>query len=99
MSGILEATPTKDKVERAIVVKYLFDAGDVAFSTHGLVWGEIQSQFTQFPHGKHDDIVDAVVQGLTWLNKLPDQRKVSNVNTNLARPQYGRPKYASNGYC
>lgn len=99
MSGILEATPTKDKVERAIVVKYLFDAGDVAFSTHGLVWGEIQSQFTQFPHGKHDDIVDAVVQGLTWLIKLPEQRKVSNVNTNLARPQYGRPKYAGNGYC
>lgn len=99
MSGILEATPTKDKVERAIVVKYLFDAGDVAFSTHGLVWGEIQSQFTQFPHGKHDDIVDAVVQGLTWLIKLPDQRKVSNVSTNLARPQYGRPKYAGNGYC
>ena len=99
MSGILEATPTKDKVERAIVVKYLFDAGDVSFSTHGLVWGEIQSQFTQFPHGKHDDIVDAVVQGLTWLIKLPEQRKVSNVNTNLARPQYGRPKYAGNGYC
>ena len=28
MSGILESTPTKDKVERAIVVKYMFDAGD-----------------------------------------------------------------------
>lgn len=99
MSGILEATPTKDKVERAIVVKYLFDAGDVSFSTHGLVWGEIQSQFTQFPHGKHDDIVDAVVQGLTWLTKLPDTRKLSNVPpVNLSRPQYGRPKYAGNGY-
>ena len=99
MSGILEASPTKDKVERAIVVKYLFDAGDVSFSTHGLVWGEIQSQFTQFPHGKHDDIVDAVVQGLTWLTKLPDNRKLSNVPpVNLNRPQYGRPKYAGNGY-
>ena len=99
MSGILEASPTKDKVERAIVVKYLFDAGDVSFSTHGLVWGEIQSQFTQFPHGKHDDIVDAVVQGLTWLTRLPDNRKLSNVPpVNLSRPQYGRPKYAGNGY-
>ena len=99
MSGILEASPTKDKVERAIVVKYLFDAGDVSFSTHGLVWGEIQSQFTQFPHGKHYDIVDAVVQGLTWLTSLPDTRKLSNVPpVNLSRPQYGRPKYAGNGY-
>ena len=100
MSGILEATPTKDKVERAIVVKYLFDAGDVTFSTHGLVWGEIQSQFTSFPHGKHDDIVDAVVQGLTWLSKLPDGTRNSKLNEKkLSRPIYGRPTYAGNGYC
>lgn len=100
MSGILEATPTKDKVERAIVVKYLFDAGDVTFSTHGLVWGEIQSQFTSFPHGKHDDIVDAVVQGLTWLSKLPDGIRNSKLNEKkLSRPIYGRPTYAGNGYC
>lgn len=100
-SGILEAIPTKDKVERAIVVKYLFDAGDVSFSTHGLVWGEIQSQFTQFPHGKHDDIVDAVVQGLTWLMKLPtfSKTETKNLDNSLKRPSLGRPKYAGNGYC
>ena len=99
MSGILESTPTKDKVERAIVVKYMFDAGDVTFSTHGLVWGEIQSQFTSFPHGKHDDIVDAVVQGLTWLSKLPDgSRNVKLDERKLTRPIYGRPTYAGNGY-
>lgn len=100
-SGILEANPTKDKVERAIVVKYLFDAGDVSFSTHGLVWGEIQSQFTQFPHGKHEDIVDSVVQGLTWLQKLPSysaQHRASEQDNNLKRPTFGRPKYAGNGY-
>lgn len=100
MCGILEANPTKDKVERAIVVKYLFDAGDVSFSTHGLVWGEIQTQFTQFPHGRHDDIVDAVVMGLTWLQKLPTLNRVgSKQDLAIKRPNYGRPKYASNGYC
>lgn len=102
MSGILEATPSKDKVERAIVVKYLFDAGDVSFSTHGLVWGEIQTQFTQFPHGKHDDIVDAVVQGLTWLQKLPTYGTTANVreqDKSYNRPKFGRPTYAGNGYC
>lgn len=98
-SGILEAIPTKDKVERAIVVKYLFDAGDVTFSTHGLIWGEIMSQFTSFPHGKHDDIVDAVVQGLTWLSKLPDGSRNSKLNeAKLNRPKFGRPTYAGNGY-
>ena len=102
MSGILEYTPTKDKVERAIVVKYLFDAGDVSFSTHGLVWGEIQTQFTQFPHGKHDDIVDSIVQGLTWLQKLPtygNKTSVSEQDRLMKRPNYGRPTYAGNGYC
>jgi predicted phage terminase large subunit-like protein len=100
MSGILECTPTKDKVERAIVVKYLFDGGDVSFAVHGLIWGEIQAQFTSFPHGKHDDIVDSIVHGLTWLHKLPSIKKKSNLNgTNLMRPQYGRPTYAGNGYC
>lgn len=98
-SGILEAIPTKDKVERAIVVKYLFDAGDVTFSTHGLIWGEIMSQFTSFPHGKHDDIVDAVVQGLTWLSKLPDGTRNSKLDeAKLNRPKFGRPTYAGNGY-
>lgn len=102
MSGILESNPTKDKVERAIVVKYLFDAGDVSFSTHGLVWGEIQTQFTQFPHGKHDDIVDAVVQGLTWLQKLPNygiKNSNAELDKSVRRPTFGRPTYASNGYC
>lgn len=101
MSGILEYTPIKDKVERAIVVKYLFDAGDVSFSTHGLVWGEIQTQFTQFPHGKHDDIVDAVVQGLTWLQKLPNYGTAVNnreQDKSFSRPKFGRPTYAGNGY-
>ena len=101
-SGIIETTPTKNKVERAIGIKYLFDAGDVSFSTHGLVWGEIQTQFTQFPHGKHDDIVDAVVQGIGWLQKLPvigaGAARQSSMDKGLRRPTYGRPKYEGNGY-
>ena len=98
-SGILEFCPTTDKVERAIVVKYLFDSGNVSFCTRGLIWGDILSQFTQFPNCTHDDIVDAVVQGLTWLQKLPNYQNRSNFNdTQLMRPNYGRPRYASNGY-
>lgn len=99
MSGILEVNPTKDKVERAIGIKYLFDAGNITFSTRGLIWGEIQSQFTQFPHGKHDDIVDSVVQGVNWLMKLPDTSRASNnTQQNFSRPSYGRPSYARDGY-
>lgn len=100
MTGILETTPNKDKLERALVVKYLFDALNVHFTLRGLVWGEVQSQFTQFPHGKHDDIVDSVVQGITWLNALPRQRKPETPEqlAKQRRPVYGRRQYASTGY-
>lgn len=98
MSGILETNPVKDKVERAIVVKYLFDSENVYFAVRGLVFGEILSQFTQFPHCTHDDIVDAVVQGITWLMKLPMNRGVASNTQQLQRPKFGRPTYAGNGY-
>lgn len=102
-SGILEVNPIKDKVERAILVKYLFDSMNVMFCLRGLVWGEVQAQFTQFPHCKHDDIVDAVVQGITWLQSLPKNCFKTNEErkpkVNLGRPCYGqRSRYASSGY-
>ena len=99
MSGILETTPVKDKVERSLVVKYLFDSENVYFAVRGLVFGEILSQFTQFPHCTHDDIVDAVVQGITWLMKLPMNRGTASNTSQLQRPKFGRPTYAGNGYC
>ena len=98
MSGILETNPVKDKVERALVVKYLFDSENVYFAVRGLVFGEILSQFTQFPHCTHDDIVDAVVQGITWLMKLPMNRGTASNTSQLQRPKFGRPTYAGNGY-
>lgn len=71
MSGILEIDPCRNKVDRAIVVKHLFDGFNVKFHITDLVWGETLTQFCAFPHGKNDDIVDSVVQGITWLFKLP----------------------------
>ena len=99
MSGVLESHPKANKIERAILVKYLFDGMNVHFSLRGLVWGEVLSQFTQFPHCKHDDIVDAVVLGLTWLQNLPKQ-ELNNTGVPakvLRRPVYGGPN-AGNGY-
>lgn len=93
MSGIMETTPSKDKIERALLVKYLFDSMNVKFNIKGFVWGEVQAQFTAFPHGRHDDIVDAVVQGITFLHKRNNHTKAVesaiNRNINLSRPIYG----------
>ena len=93
MSGILETTPSKDKIERALLVKYLFDSMNVKFCIKGFVWGEVQAQFTAFPHGRHDDIVDSVIQGITFLHKRNNHVKaIGNAvtrNINLNRPIYG----------
>jgi predicted phage terminase large subunit-like protein len=92
MSGVLEAYPSKDKVERALKVKYLFDSGNVHFNVRGMIWGEIVTQFTSFPHAKNDDIVDSIVQGVTWLSDVPDQYKYRNGGDDgilgLQRPMY-----------
>lgn len=92
-SGIFETTPYKDKLERALLVKYLFDSMNVKFVVRGFVWGEIQAQFTAFPHGRHDDIVDSVVQGITFLQArirhIKDVRAQQQTNVSLTRPTYG----------
>lgn len=72
MTGILEENPTKDKVERAVKLKYLFDSNCIKFCLSGLIWGVVQEQLTSFPHGKHDDIVDALTQGVNFLENLPE---------------------------
>lgn len=101
MSGVMETSPTKDKLERALTVKYLFDSMNVKFTLRGFVWGEVQSQFTSFPHGRHDDIVDAVVQGINFLLKRETHLKrvsqQTQTNINLSRPKYGAT-YAGTGY-
>lgn len=93
MTGIMETTPSKDKLERAMLVKYLFDGMNVKFTVKGFVWGEIVSQFTSFPHGRHDDIVDSVVQGITFLHRqaahIKNVRDRVQQNVQLSRPVYG----------
>lgn len=101
MSGIMEVTPSKSKLDRALLVKYLFDSMNVKFTVRGFIWGEIMAQFTAFPHGRHDDIVDAVVQGITFLHRriqnLEAIHKQTVQNVSLSRPIYGGA-YGSSGH-
>lgn len=92
MNGILETTPKFDKLERASVIKYLFDSLNVQFCCGGLVWAEVLSQFCSFPHCPHDDIVDSVVQGITYLrnnHSILARRENGNNQAPLTRRTYG----------
>lgn len=98
MNGILETTPKYDKLERASVIKYLFDSMNVQFCCGGFVWTEVLSQFCSFPHCAHDDIVDSVVQGITYLrnNSRALIRSSPPNNTPLTRREYGQRSATSN---
>ena len=95
MSGILEVNPKFSKVERAMAVKYLFEGMNVHFCCSSLQWVETLSEFSQFPYCEHDDIVDAVTQGISWFIENATIRPpatIANFKANvgsLARRSYG----------
>ena len=71
LSGVLEYNPTKSKIERAMMCKFLFDSCSVEFCIPSIQWATVENQFATFPYGEHDDMVDAVVQGINFFLQSP----------------------------
>jgi predicted phage terminase large subunit-like protein len=64
-------SPGRDSKEaRADAVTNWFEAGRIKFPRNATWMGDLLSEFLRFPAGKHDDIVDAVVLGITQLRWL-----------------------------
>ncbi len=60
--------PGKDNHEaRAEAVTGLFESGRVKFPRYASWMPELLGEFLRFPHGRHDDIVDAVVLGISQM--------------------------------
>ena len=65
---IMGVPPGRDSKEaRAEAVTNWFEAGRVKFPRRATWMGELLEEFLRFPHGRHDDIVDAVVLGVKQL--------------------------------
>lgn len=68
----LHVTPVsakRSKEERAVAVAPLLENGDVSLP-HRADWlGDFVREVRVFPHGAHDDIVDALVHGLAYLKR------------------------------
>lgn len=75
---IVGINPGRDSKEaRAESVTGLFESGRVKFPA-GAPWiGELLNEFLRFPHGRHDDIVDAVTRGvgLMWDHILDERER------------------------
>ena len=65
--GVISVNPKGGKVARVNAISPAIESGHV-FIPHGEIWAEgLVDQFTAFPAGKHDDMVDAASQGLNFM--------------------------------
>lgn len=91
--GVIAVTPKGGKIARVNAVSPAIESGNV-YLPYGELWAEgFVDQFTAFPAGKHDDMVDCATQALSFMlfsNGLAfspisvEQRALSDV---LAREQ------------
>lgn len=84
---LVEYKPGTDKKEaRAEAIAPLFERGKIKFPRYASWLQDALGEFLRFPHGRHDDIVDAVVIAITqmkneMLRAASDERWEQQVTT------------------
>lgn len=59
--------PDADKITRFLRITPLIEAGKVALPEHAHWLADFERELEDFPHGRHDDQVDALSQYLNWV--------------------------------
>lgn len=91
----------RSKEERAVSVAALVENGDVALPESAEWLSTFMRELRSFPHGRHDDMVDAFVHGLRYLKRhierlreprypAPAERR-TRAPARRRRPGYARP--------
>lgn len=75
--NIIPIKPDKSKVARASGAAPMIEAGSVHLPVEAPWLQFALDQFTTFPVGKNDDLVDAVTQGLNWMRDREAPRPVA----------------------
>lgn len=76
--NIIGIRADKSKIARASGAAPMIEAGSVWLPLPPPHWVDpMIDQFSQFPVGKHDDMVDAVTQGLNWMRDREPMRQVT----------------------
>lgn len=68
-NNIKAIKPSLDKITRFASVTHLFESGIVLLPAKAAVSRAITSEITNFPNGKHDDIVDSISQFLNFIKQ------------------------------
>lgn len=66
---IIAVKPEGNKINRLTEVSVLFESGKVYIPDRAAWLDSYLSQMTQFPYGRHDDMVDSTSQFLRWADK------------------------------
>ncbi len=66
---VIPILPRGDKIHRAARITPLMEAGRVIFASHSAWMPALEAELLAFPHARHDDQVDALTQGLLWLEE------------------------------
>ena len=76
--NIIGIRADKSKIARASGAAPMIEAGSVWLPLPPPHWIDpMLDQFSQFPVGKHDDMVDAVTQGLNWMRDREPMRQIT----------------------
>jgi len=68
-NNIKSIKPSLDKITRFASVTHLFESGTVLLPAQAAFSRIITSEITNFPNGKHDDIVDSISQFLNFIKQ------------------------------
>ena len=69
ISGVVPIVPKEDKVSRANAIIPMFEANQVKFPANTDWLLKLTDECLGFPRSPHDDIVDALTQGLNYLRE------------------------------
>ena len=70
VTGMVSVLPDATKDERLMAVAPIFEAGNFFVNANSIHTKDVVEELTTFPASSHDDIVDAISQGLMRYGKL-----------------------------
>jgi len=78
-AAIIEITPIADKQTRAQSIQGRMAMGKVYFPSFAPWWPEAKDQILKFPHGAHDDFVDALAYIGIGMNQQVGSSDLTNI--------------------
>lgn len=89
-AAIIEVTPVADKQTRAQSIQGRVAMGKVYFPSFARWWSEARDQLLKFPHGAHDDFVDALAYIGIGLNQQVAPSQLQKAKTAGAEGTFQR---------